>query len=166
MKRYLSIALVALLLLGVMPALALAAYQPGTYSATQQGFGGEVIVTIETDENSILSVSVIGDAETPQIGGRAVAEMPALLLAAQGEAIDGMSGATVTSGAILSAFESALMQAKGEDAQAVAMTPGTYTATTKGFGGYVVTTVEVSEDAIPVHRTREYTVREPEHRPG
>ena len=147
MKKFLALILAAVMLLGALPALAESTYQPGTYTATEQGFGGEVTVTVETDESSIVSVSVAGDAETEQIGGRAIAEMPALLMAAQGP-VDIVSGASVTSGAILSAFDAALKQARGEADEAVAMTPGTYTATHKGFGGYVVTTVEVSEDAI------------------
>ena len=147
MKRFLSLTLVALMLISALPVLAEAVYQPGVYTATQPGFGGDVTVTIETDETSILSVEIAGDGETEQIGGRAVAQMSGMLMDAQGK-VDGLSGATVTSGAILAAFDAALLQAKGEDVQAAAMVPGTYTSSNKGFGGYVVTTVEVSEDAI------------------
>lgn len=164
MKRFLSLTLVALMLISALPVLAEAVYQPGLYTATQPGFGGDVTVTIETDETSILSVEIAGDGETEQIGGRAVAQMSGMLMDAQGK-VDGLSGATVTSGAILAAFDAALLQAKGEDVQAAAMVPGTYTSSNKGFGGYVVTTVEVSEDAI-VSIDGEHPVREPQHRRG
>ena len=124
MKKCLSLLLAALLLLGLIPVYAEAVYQPGTYTAVQPGFGGDVTVTIETDESSILSVEIAADGETEQIGGRAVAQMPDLLLEAQGK-VDGLTGATVTSGAILAAFDAALAQAKGEDVETAAMTPGT-----------------------------------------
>ena len=39
-------------------ALADGKYTPGTYSATDEGFGGDVTVTITVDENSITDVKI------------------------------------------------------------------------------------------------------------
>ena len=148
MKKVVSLVLAALLILGIASAFAEAAYQPGEYTASQPGFGGEVTVAIKTDETKILSVTVTGEAETPQIGGRAIEKLPELLLAAQGGPVDAIAGATATSSAVLAAYDAAVLQAKGEEAAAAAMVPGTYTSVNKGFGGLVVATVELSEDAI------------------
>ena len=80
-KRVLAIALsMALGLLGFgMTALAEGAYTPGVYSATAQGFGGDVTVTVEVSENEIVSVEAVGEGETAGIGSNAIEMLPTKL---------------------------------------------------------------------------------------
>ena len=140
---------------------------PGTYTASAEGFGGAVDVTVEVgSDGSIADVSIIGESETPEIGGAAIPELQAAALAAGSADIDSVSGATFTSGAVKAALSDALAQAAGgagaADAQAddseAADAPkaadgkkfiaGTYTATSTGFGGDIDVTVTVTEDEI------------------
>ncbi len=84
---------------------------PGTYTASAKGFGGDVEVEVAVQENSIDSVKVTGDHETENIGTFAVSMLPDKILAAQSVNVDAISGATVTSKAILRALQDALKQA-------------------------------------------------------
>ena len=40
-----------------------AVYTPGVYESVQEGFGGEIVVTMTFDENGITDVQVVGDDE-------------------------------------------------------------------------------------------------------
>lgn len=90
-------------------------YTPGTYTATAQGFGGDVTVTITVDAESITEVIIEGDSETQGIGSKAVEQLPEAILNAQSAEVDGVSGATITSKAIQTAIAQALAEAKGEE---------------------------------------------------
>ena len=77
------------------------------------GMSGDIDVMITIDGNVISSVEVVYEHETRGIGSPAVRELPAALLEAQ--SLDGVgivSGATVTSAAIMEAFQNALEQVK------------------------------------------------------
>ena len=79
------------------------AFTPGTYSDTQQGLGGDVTVTITTDENSITDVQITGDKETPEIGGAAIETLIPSIMDAQSAEVEAVAGATVTSDAVIKA---------------------------------------------------------------
>ena len=100
------------------------------------------------DQESITEVQIVGDAETSGIGSQAVDQLPALIQAAQSAEIDGISGATISSSAILAAAQSCINQAAGNQTLAP-MTPGTYTAEVLGFNFEpVVVSVTVDENTI------------------
>lgn len=103
----------------------------GTFSATAKGFGGDVTVTLTLTDGVLTDVAAEGPDETPDVGGRALSLMPESMVAAGTVEVDGVSGATVTSDAILAAAKDALTQSGATlSAQAVTveqhMTPGTY----------------------------------------
>ncbi len=110
MKRKVLAALLAaaVSVTACVPALAMT---PGSYTVTEQGFGGDVTVTVTVDEETITGVDIVGDAETPTLGGIAVAEMGEQILNAQSPNVDGVAGASVTSGAIKAAATAALEEA-------------------------------------------------------
>ena len=87
----------------------------GTYSATAQGFGGDITVDVTLSGGKIADVKIVGDSETPGLGAVAVEKMPAQLLEAQSADVDGVAGATVSTSAIRAAFGDALAKA-GVDA--------------------------------------------------
>jgi fumarate reductase flavoprotein subunit len=124
-------------------------YSPGTYTASAQGFGGAVEVTVRVDSNRIQDVKISGPQETPGIGSRAIEELPAKIVAANGK-VDGLSGASYTSAAIFEALEGALRQARGQavSASAIAFKPGAYTGTAKGYNGDVSLKVTFSGNSI------------------
>ena len=88
-------------------------YTPGTYSATANGMG-KVTVTMTFDANSITAVTVDTSNETQGIGSHLGEQFAEKLLAAQGAEIDAVSGATITSGAVMTAAKACIEQAKGE----------------------------------------------------
>lgn len=96
----------------------------------------------------MTAIEVKADDETPELGGKAVDPMVEAILAAQSAEADAVSGATITSKAIMSAVKDCIRQANGEEAAANSYTPGTYTATTKGMKGEV--TVEVTFDETSI----------------
>ena len=133
------------------PEAADALYTPGVYEASGNGFGGEIVVSMTFDEQSITDVTVTGEHETLGIGSNAVERLPGMILEAQSSQVDGISGASISSKAILSAAADCIAQAQGtvEDVT-VAMAPGTYTGQGTGFRVSEPVTVEVtvSETAI------------------
>lgn len=88
-------------------------YTPGTYTATASGIG-DVTVTMTFDANAITDVVVSTANETAGIGLELGEQYAAQILAAQGASIDAVSGATVTSNAVLKAAEACIAQAKGD----------------------------------------------------
>ena len=124
-------------------------YTPGTYEASAQGFGGAVTVKITVDANSITNVEVEGPNESAGYGLDALPTLAEQIKTAQSAEIDGVSGASFTSGAAKTAAAEALAKAKGEEVkQGGAMTAGTYTASAKGQKGDVTVSVTVDETSI------------------
>lgn len=106
MKRVASL-LLAILLLGIAPALA------DTVNGTgeAQGFGGAVSVTITLTDGVITEVVAQGDGETEGIGSKALESLPAAMMEGNTIAVDTLSGATITSVAVLEAVADALTDA-------------------------------------------------------
>ncbi len=127
-----------------------ALYTPGTYTGEAQGYGGQVTVTLTTDESKITDVEIVGDAETPTVGGAALETLKEQILAAQSAEIDGVSGATMTSNGVKAALQSALSQASGTTAEKAALTDGTYTASSTGYSwtGMISGEVTIKDNAI------------------
>ncbi len=82
----------------------------GTYTATAQGFGGDVTVTLTIKDDHLTAVDIQGEKETPGVGSKAIEELSEKILASNTVAVDGISGATFTSTAILTAAAEALGQ--------------------------------------------------------
>jgi len=109
----------------------------GTYTASAQGFGGEVTVTLTIENGVLTAVDATGDKETSGVGSRAIEIMPETMVAENSVDVDAVSGATHTSDAILEAAVAALAQSgvtltKVEAAVEQKMTPGTYTGEAYG----------------------------------
>ncbi|MEG0369702.1 MAG: hypothetical protein RR593_06840, partial [Hungatella sp.] len=52
-------------------------YQPGTYTGSAQGYGGEVSAVVIISEAGIDSVELKGNDETEELGGEALVKLPA-----------------------------------------------------------------------------------------
>lgn len=89
-------------------------YIPGTYTAKAAGFSGDVIVTLTFSADAITDAVIDVSAETPTVGGMYAEEFKQAVLEAQSAEIDGISGATFTSGAVKEAVGKCIAQAKGE----------------------------------------------------
>ena len=90
-----------------------ATYKDGSYEAASKGMGGDVPVTVTVKGGKIASVEVGDNSETDGIGTKAIEQLPAKIVEAGGTTgVDAVSGASVTSGAIISAVNDCLAQAK------------------------------------------------------
>lgn len=75
------------------------------------GIGGDIVVKVAYADGAFQSVEVLEQNETPQFGGAALEELPAMVVEANSTAIDGVAGSTITSKAFFSAVEDAIAQA-------------------------------------------------------
>ena len=104
----------------------------GTYTAASQGFGGIVTTTVTLANNLITQVTAEGPNETPDRGGAALKQVPAAIAAANSTKVDVISGATMTSNAILRNVDSILQKADLVKAPAaINMKTGTYVGKAK-----------------------------------
>ena len=99
------------LLLALMLCLISGSALADTVSATAQGFGGDVTVTLIVEDNTLTDVKIVGDNETASIGAAAIEKMAGNMLAAGTIEVDAVAGATKTSTAVLAAAADALAQA-------------------------------------------------------
>ena len=89
-------------------------YIPGTYEGTAEGISSTVKVTMTFSENAVTDVVVDTSGETASYGAAAADELREQLIAAGSAEIDGVSGSTITSDAVMKAAKSCYAQAKGE----------------------------------------------------
>ncbi len=136
-KSVFAIVLAALLLVSA-GAMAMTA---GTYEAEANGIGGAVKVAVTVSETAIESVEVVSHSETAGISDPAIEKIPAAIVEGQTLAVDVVAGASVTSGAILSAVEQALTEA-GADVEALKVK-----AETEAVAGE---TVEMTADVVVI----------------
>lgn len=98
----------------------------GTYTGTAKGMNDDVTVEVEVTADSIVSVKVTSEQETPGIGSSLkdadgnvltaggvapVDSIPEAIVANQSLAVDNAAGATITSAAVKAAVKDALTQA-------------------------------------------------------
>ncbi len=95
-----------------------ALYKAGTYTAEAQGNGGMVPVTVEFSETAILSVVIGENSETAGIATPVLENFPKQIVEGQTLNLDAVSGATITSNAVLTAVAACVTQAGG-DAEAL-----------------------------------------------
>ena len=89
-------------------------YIPGTYEGTAEGISSTVKVTMTFSESAVTDVVVDTSGETASFGAAAADELREQLLATGSAEIDGVSGSTITSDAVMKAAKSCYAQAKGE----------------------------------------------------
>ena len=83
----------------------------GDFTGTAKGFGGDVSVTLTLTDSVITGCTAEGKDETEGVGSQAIAKMPGEIAESGSIAVDGVSGATVTSTAIKEAAAAALTAA-------------------------------------------------------
>ena len=122
MKKLISLVLSLCLLATVLVVPAMAeTFTAGTYTATVKGNNGDLTVEVVFDADKIVSVNVVSHVETAGLADPALTGVPAAIVAQQSLAVDTVSGATVTSKAILSAVSDCVVQAGGDPAALTAV---------------------------------------------
>ena len=144
-----------------------------THTGSAQGFAGPVAVTVELDENNVITSILIGDenfCETSGFGAKAresafQSQFLGRQLPLAADEIDGISGATITTNAVIAALNSIVAPAadaaeaapeaqsalhserkvkKAEAASSTAVRKGA----AQGFAGPVAVRVELDENNI------------------
>lgn len=114
MKRSLNRVLRAAPVLLAFAAASAFGYEPGVYHASAPGQNGPISVTVEFSKDRIESIRVDDARETVGIGQTAVEKLPKRIVDAQSLGVDRVSGATVSSVAILTAVADCVKQAGGD----------------------------------------------------
>lgn len=119
MKRIMAIFLCLTLLLAV-PAMA-EGMKAGTYTETVKGMFDGLVVEVTLSDSAIENVAIKEHNETSP-GYPALEKLPGMIVEAQSIAVDGISGATMTSNGVKAAVEAALTEA-GADLAAFSKVP-------------------------------------------
>lgn len=101
-------------------------YKPGTYEASSLGMHGDVKVAVTFDENAITDVKVLEHTEVFGIADTTIETLPKAIVSNQSVDIDALTGATMTTRAILTAVKDTVTQAGGsvdELMKAIAQSP-------------------------------------------
>ena len=119
MKRILKILICTLLLFNMFGCSSdsektTAGINDGEYVTTAEGRNGEITVTTKFENQKIVSVTVDEHQETEGISDSAIENIPQRIVENQSTAVDVVSGATITSEAIISAVEQAITDAGGQ----------------------------------------------------
>ena len=113
LKLLLSCAAVTLLMAGCSGGKRNALeFIPGTYTATATGYAGPVTIDVSFDSQSLTDIKVVSENETPTVGHPAFADIISRIVEANGVNVDAVTGATVTSEAVISAVCDAAQQAE------------------------------------------------------
>ncbi|MDR1802433.1 MAG: FMN-binding protein [Treponema sp.] len=92
------------------------ALRDGSYRGTARGYAGDIVLDVSFSGGRFADIKVISEDETREYGGRAIAELPARIIAEQSLDCDVVSGATITSRAIFRSVAAAITQAGGSPA--------------------------------------------------
>ena len=114
----------------------------GVYAGTAKGFGGDLVVDVAISGGKISDVKVRPHQETPFVAESAIEELTASIVQSQSINVQAVSGATVTSQALLTAVEQALQKAQGK------YEDGVYAGSAQGFGGDLIVDVTISDGKI------------------
>lgn len=112
MKKTAATLLCAAILLG-MAACGEKMTTHDTLTGTAKGYGGDITVTLTRNDSAITACTIQGDKETPEVGGKALAELEKQVVEKNGYQIDGVAGATVTSNGVRAAVAAALGETVG-----------------------------------------------------
>jgi len=85
-----------------------ALFKAGTYEATVAGHNGDMTVEVVVSDSEILEVNILDHMESPSISDAAIERIPVAIVDEQSLAVDTISGATVSSKAIINGASEAL----------------------------------------------------------
>lgn len=93
-------------------------YKTGVYTAEAKGHNGQIKVSVTLSAEKIESVEIVEHQESPSISDLALSDIPKLIVECQGLGVDTISGATITSQAVLDAVALAITES-GADVEAL-----------------------------------------------
>ena len=117
MRRILVFAVITALVLSGCKQEAPLTFQAGTYEVTTQGNNGDIRLSVTFSDSCVTDIKVLEQHETPHIGDIVFDELIPQIIKANGTGIDAMTGATVTSRALMKAVAEAANMAKVSDGE-------------------------------------------------
>lgn len=114
------------------------AWNDGLYKGEAEGHNGPVILEVEVKDGLISSIEILEHKETPYLSDAGF-EVRNVIIAQQSLEVDAISGATVTSTAVIAAVKNALNPTLAD---------GKYTGEAEGFKGPIAVEVEIVEGKI------------------
>jgi len=84
------------------------AWSDGKYIGEAKGHNGPLTLEVEVVDGKIANITILSHSETPMLSDAAFNTVPAAIIAAQSTQVDAVSGATVTSKAVMAAVNDAL----------------------------------------------------------
>ena len=128
-----------------------------TGSATAPGLDETVTVTVTVEDGKITAAEAVTDKAEETVGRQALTDIPAAMVENNSVNVDGVSGATATSNAVLNAAAKAYLEALGVDVdleawakaagyQADATVDAVTSATESGVGGINFGDVDLSDE--------------------
>ena len=114
LKKFAVLALSAAIFVLAAFGFAEAALKDGSYKATARGIDGIVTVEVTFANDKIADIKILDDNETAGVGDKALEIVRKRLIENQSLAVEGVSGATVSSNAIRTAVADAIKQAGGD----------------------------------------------------
>lgn len=85
-------------------------FKAGTYEATAKGHNADLKLSVTVDETSIKEINILEHNESPGISDPAFEKVPNEIIETQSVNVDSVSGATVSSMAIITAVTEAIKQ--------------------------------------------------------
>jgi uncharacterized protein (TIGR03905 family) len=158
MSRLKRLGIMLLMVMMIMPLAACssggAAEEETTFEGASEGKNGTIKVAVTIEQNEITQIDVVENNES-DFTADCFTEMLMKIKEANSTNVDVVSGATITSEAILAAVSEAVEKSGAqlvakvvEKAAAVDMTAGTYEGEDKGFEGPIKVSVNLSENKI------------------
>lgn len=148
-KIIILIIVMALLLSGcsTKPAEETGIYTPGTYNGSAEGFGGKLDVKVTLSANKIEKVEVTSHSETNGIGTKAIEALPSQIVEKSTPDVDIVSGATMSSKAIIAAVKDAMKDFLTSAATSP-LKDGVYSGEASGYQGPLKVEVTVENEKI------------------
>jgi len=87
-------------------------YIDGVYNGSGEGKYGPLTVEVTVEKGKISDIKVLEHSETPGLSDSILEKIPQEIIKAQSAEVDAISGATVTSNAIMQAVQDAIKDAE------------------------------------------------------
>jgi len=129
------------------------ALKDGTYRGSARGYEAPVQVEVTVKKGKITAARVLAHKESAP--GKSIKIVPARIVAKRSAKVDAVTGATVTSNAIMKAAGAALEKARAAPAPP-ALKDGKYRGSARGYEGPVHVEVSVKKDRITAVRILEH----------
>ncbi|MBE5967882.1 MAG: flavocytochrome c [Lachnospiraceae bacterium] len=122
-------------------------YKAGTYEGSAEGFGGTLTVSVTLSTDKIEKVEVKSHQETEGVGTKAIDALPGEIVAKNSTDVDTVSGATMSSNAIIAAVKDA-MKEFSEEVPSTALEDGVYPGESTGYQGPLKVEVTIADEKI------------------